>query len=725
MSFIEITDFPDDVVYSKDERFKIEHNTGKIYLTKKIIINEKGEEKSEYTYGAEIAVLPLCKVCMLPFENLVNGICPFDMDYNINNNNLFNNNNNNKLFNNNNINNNNNLFNQERLYQNQLNKMDSYERDRKQLLGEYANRSSSICVSCKKVFDPVDNYQIKCDECHNNFKKCHDCKTLFYSYFGQKRCGKCSTGVCKSCNKDYLKPQTTQDSGFCDNCFSDYKYKNCANCYSVFNSYFGQKYCEKCKNTNKCTICGKKTNVLGACNECNGIPDFRHESHDETPKVKFNTKLNTDNICSICYKKCDNNKSICFNCENVLDSSDEETYNTKSDSFGLHNTKSDSFGLHNTMKLSGWDINHENFLDKAKTNQNQSEQLMTSNDSIQFSDLKCETRIIVAHNNGNICWGNAMIQALLSLDSFNNLVKEIVTTSENFENQVVDVTQQNLNVKTDRISELGLFYYKFLVQACKIKNEKPLAMKTEFLLKLFIDTLRTTNEWVLGKQEDVSEFLTLFIDSLKSKEIEKLFEMKYCCKSWCWECEKVSYQSEQIMTQFDFQSDLISIDDEILHKIDNVDVKHETDNNLNNLNNLITKHASIDDSKSYKCELCNNKVNVIRTYNLIETQKIITICFMHDMKKEKSIPNKIKFTTIEGKEIYYSLRAMINHYGSISNIDDYKNKQHNFGHYTATCVRKSLNDENVSIYEFNDMRYESSSFDNSSRCYIAFFEIDL
>lgn len=217
------------------------------------------------------------------------------------------------------------------------------------------------------------------------------------------------------------------------------------------------------------------------------------------------------------------------------------------------------------------------------------------------------------------------------------------------------------------------------------ESQKYLTDKNIDFLKVFIKSLNSTNFG--NSQEDVTEFLYLFIDKLN---LDECFRLYYDIKGFCSSCMGECYNSKDIMCIFNNTSEIYSKN--------------------NNLENIIEKNAN--DNDDYLCEKCNKRAKLIQQNTLTSAGDCLIVGHFKDLKQKKEIP---QYLTILGKN--YKLVAAIYHYGSINSIEQYKqNSYMNFGHYYAKCIRNGI------CYKFDDGSVELDSFlTNTENIYLTIY----
>jgi len=315
------------------------------------------------------------------------------------------------------------------------------------------------------------------------------------------------------------------------------------------------------------------------------------------------------------------------------------------------------------------------------------------------------------------CYGISGLQALLSIDVFNRKVIEIVTK---LESSGLDKKTLEQITDNDVISKMCSMYYTAIMINAKLYrgNDNYLVMNPSPILRC----LTSDDDGFGSQQEDAHEFLMKFLDKMKQKELEKLFEMRYKTESFCLNCKKLSYSNDnEIMMQVNIQEDT-KIPSDLSKNKSLRDVLE------NRIHSIIKKHISVDSSKDYKCEKCMQNASVMRVFTLLELNQIITIYFMDNIKNEKNIPEFLEFKDKDEKPLKFKLVAMINQFGNIAKVSDYRNSNiRNSGHYNVTAVRRSYNDptKTMKVFTFDDEHINYGSFKETKNAYILFYEIEI
>lgn len=289
-------------------------------------------------------------------------------------------------------------------------------------------------------------------------------------------------------------------------------------------------------------------------------------------------------------------------------------------------------------------------------------------------------------NTGAICWFNSMLQALLSLTSLSEvmlkyegdfIMKPLGSSYINLLKAIAageDVRSHNINVLAAFREVLGAKKYKFL----------------------------STNG-----QECANEGFILFIDALKCKRVEHIFESIYRSVVVCPTCGSTKTERSK-----------------------NIQVPFYTDRNINaeDFTGYVKCHRS--DVIDYECPGYNHTVGsdeptpqVIIKHDRVKITKVtetavrhgevIVINFNRMFNRKRSYPSVLKFRGINDTVIEYQLVATIEHSGSVSS------NYNSSGHYWSRAVRiddegnrrwYSLNDTSVSFTDNNNNNSESMLF---------------
>lgn len=258
----------------------------------------------------------------------------------------------------------------------------------------------------------------------------------------------------------------------------------------------------------------------------------------------------------------------------------------------------------------------------------------------------------------------------INLDKDHNYGTKVVDPTRNYYHEHLGFRYQNNNIRNNYIDN-------------DIENSS--TDKNIEFLKTFIKSLNSDSFG--NSQEDVTEFLYLFIDKLK---LDEIFRLYYNNTGYCSNCMSVSYNSKDIMCIFNHTSEIFS---------EYKDLQYVITNNHNN-------------NDAYNCEKCKVTSKLIQQNTLTSAGDCIIISHFKDLKEKKNIPSYINIL-----EKNYKLVAAIYHYGSINSVEQYKrNGMMNFGHYYAKCVRDDI------CYKFDDDLVTMDNFLlNTENIYLTFY----
>jgi ubiquitin C-terminal hydrolase len=260
-------------------------------------------------------------------------------------------------------------------------------------------------------------------------------------------------------------------------------------------------------------------------------------------------------------------------------------------------------------------------------------------------------------NTGAICWFNSMLQALLSLTSLTEIMLkceddfimkplgrsyiELIKAINNNE----DVSQHNLRVLNAFRDELGNKKFKFL----------------------------TSNG-----QECANEGFILFIDALKCKRVEHIFESIYRAEIKCPQCGSTKIERVKSI-QVPFYTDRnISVDQFTgylkCHRSDVLDYEcpgHDVT-------------VGIEDEPNTK-SVVHERIPIVKVVETaVRHGEVIVVNFNRMFNRKRSYPTTLTFKGINNTTIKYELVATIEHSGHVT-------MNYSSGHYWSRAVRADEN----------------------------------
>jgi ubiquitin C-terminal hydrolase len=239
-------------------------------------------------------------------------------------------------------------------------------------------------------------------------------------------------------------------------------------------------------------------------------------------------------------------------------------------------------------------------------------------------------------NNGASCWFNSLVQALISVPEFIEIVSDV----------------SYLMQDGSLLAEFG----KFLRAAGMrpIENVSP-------ILRVLSDSVGNFGR----RQEDAHEGFHLLLDKMGSPMVEKIFESLWRVDLYCDSCKALVSRPDDFekMIQVIMERDFILV---------------EPDGDA--FERFLSGHMTF--LEGYKCPKCETVGKAMRIARLVKPPCVLVISFNKYMGKwmnpayglhidVKYMPRP-KVTEVAG----YELRAVIRHYGSMYG-----------GHYNATGMR--------------------------------------
>lgn len=298
-------------------------------------------------------------------------------------------------------------------------------------------------------------------------------------------------------------------------------------------------------------------------------------------------------------------------------------------------------------------------------------------------------------NNGVICYLNSFLQSLMSCTS---LTTFFLDNEEKF---------------TNEDNKVAIEYIKLLKTVKDVKTYADVISPVNVAKSVIISYIKKNPDKKFGKgQEDAGEALTLFLDSIDSKDLYKFFMYKYIVKLWCLTCvEQISESVDEsciIEVPLKFGGFVIEDDSESIKEQDP-------------LNSHIRQYMSVLDD--YTCSKCK-KQKCCKIYQLVCVPEIITVMFNKFTEKSNiQFPEQMEFPASNSTTLTYKMVAKIEHSGST-----------NGGHYWAHCFRKGELDNldkptpdtetpvvKKQMYNLNDSSVSAGDMKPSRESYIIFY----
>lgn len=273
---------------------------------------------------------------------------------------------------------------------------------------------------------------------------------------------------------------------------------------------------------------------------------------------------------------------------------------------------------------------------------------------------------------GVMCYFNSLLQALYSCPSF---VRSIIDNRTLF-----DDSKNLLGSALCRICE-------FLIS--DIDRDKYKA-KAPYFAKYVLDALiieldKQGKKLNFGNnQECAHEGLTLLVDLLKCKPIEKLFTQKRKQIIKCMECHH------------------------IIEKED-INIYHNTGMELINDEPAFIKnwYKKVELLRDYTCDKCKSKSCVLSNIVTAINDIIVIIYPKFFRKSLEYFPEKFTIKATDKTMISINAVSLIEHYGTMDG-----------GHYTCRARRGK------SIYHFNDSSYSECDLSPSTNTFMVIYHIN-
>ena len=213
-------------------------------------------------------------------------------------------------------------------------------------------------------------------------------------------------------------------------------------------------------------------------------------------------------------------------------------------------------------------------------------------------------------NIGSICWGNSLLQTILSSRVINKFFTESETLTSNGKNYLSFINDyfddEQVNIKS---------HIKF-IRSIIVNN----------------------STFKFGRQQDPIEFLDLFIDKT-SPIFENLFKTIYTSTIICTECKNSIGTNEDISYHTLIPNSEIDI-----HK-------------------YLMKHYT---TINYKCKHCKINTKCLMSHYLKKTsQMLVIILNQYTVKKIYNYKTTLTFPITKNKQISYNLIGKIKHCGNM------------------------------------------------------------
>jgi ubiquitin C-terminal hydrolase len=264
-------------------------------------------------------------------------------------------------------------------------------------------------------------------------------------------------------------------------------------------------------------------------------------------------------------------------------------------------------------------------------------------------------------NTGVICYFNSMLQSLISCTSLNELFLN------------------NPAIRTR--NKLCSTLYNIIATAHEHPNA--IAAESPKLWNLFIQATSRRHRFGLG-QEDANEGFTLFIDALQCREVEALFEHRYCNIIQCGACkhEHRSTPDEGIFVELSAE---------------------DLERSENDLARAVKLQMA--DLTDYKCDKCGSRDSKTQKKQMTMLSEVIIVLFKKYSRKWAFEVPAVMDIPVRDSKIRYRLVAASEHAGSQAG-----------GHYWANVVRRD-----DAMWIANDISCVECQTMGSSATYMAFY----
>jgi len=193
-----------------------------------------------------------------------------------------------------------------------------------------------------------------------------------------------------------------------------------------------------------------------------------------------------------------------------------------------------------------------------------------------------------------------------------------------------------------------------------------------------------------NRQEDYTECLAYFLDSINDQKLNQLFEHKYTLTLWCDSCKKEGYDIENNLPTQWFH---VNVATDLTKYI----LQHSYRDSDHNMDREALSIAP-------KCD-CGDYMHTVK--RLVYAPEILVVSF--DKKTMANFPPKLSLPST-GKNLNYILISKVNHSGSERS-----------GHYWTHCLRKQQN--KLSMFNLNDTMVSDGNNTPEASTYIAMYHL--
>jgi ubiquitin C-terminal hydrolase len=251
------------------------------------------------------------------------------------------------------------------------------------------------------------------------------------------------------------------------------------------------------------------------------------------------------------------------------------------------------------------------------------------------------------NNINSICYLNALLQSLLSCDTFVYTVKN------------------NINNYIENDNSIGMLIYNIIY---KIENH----------IKIIDDNYKLSVQLQFVGQNCVYDALILLIEKLN---MENIFKIQFSKILFCTNCNHKTQQP--IDTSFVFNYFIINPD---INKVVNQQIESTDDN--------------------YICENCKTKQKQIIINNLVTTSDIFIILFNpYIMKQQLNISKILKLLNFN-----YLLVSQIMYRGNANNGHYYMIKYNNHISSISTSLHQLIDDSYIQVIDENNIKDTSNTY---------------
>jgi len=291
------------------------------------------------------------------------------------------------------------------------------------------------------------------------------------------------------------------------------------------------------------------------------------------------------------------------------------------------------------------------------------------------------------YNTGVICYFNSLIQCLMSCSSLNQyfLLNEHKFREESNIVAIMYIDLLNSNLKNNDSNKM--------FHSSKLLN---------FLIIKFKEKQKNINIG-LG-QEDICEFLGIFLDIINDNNIVKLFMHKYQCDIFCLKCKNISNIPDDKSYQFEIP----------LNNIDSYELKYinKSKSETIDISNYIRNNVS--HISQIHCKNCPEKNTLVKINRLKFIPTILIITYLKYQNKQMiNFPKFLEYDNeILKKKYTYILVSSVEQSGNIHG-----------GHYICKALRKKFSANKIlpMTYLFNDASFQEYNINATSNTYISIY----